>query len=82
MHFAQVSLYRSELLAIHFNCKSRPAPNDKRGTEVCLPHNFAIDSSGKTSILGKANTTPPSSSRLALFLRLSTVVVLCACAAR
>lgn len=58
----QVSLYRSELLAVHFNCKSRPAPNGKRGTEVCIPHNFAVDSSGKTSILGKA-VSPPSSGR-------------------
>lgn len=55
-----VSLYRSELVAIHFNCKSRPPPNGKRGTEVCLPHNFEVDASGTTSILGKP-IQPPSS---------------------
>lgn len=48
-----VSLYRTELAVVHFNCKARPAPNGKRGTEVCLPHNFMVDTSGTTSILGK-----------------------------
>lgn len=55
-----VSLYRSELVAIHFGSKTRPAPAGKRGTEICLPHNFQVDSSGKTTLLGKA-AAPPSS---------------------
>lgn len=35
------TLYRRELVAIHFNTKNRPAPNDIRGTEVCIPRVFA-----------------------------------------
>jgi hypothetical protein len=50
----EVSLYRSELVAIHFGAKTRPAPAGKRGTEICLPHNFEVDSSGRTTLLGKA----------------------------
>jgi hypothetical protein len=56
----EVSLYRSELLAVHFNCKTRPAPSGKRGTEICLPNNFSVDTSGVTSILGKAVQAPSS----------------------
>lgn len=48
-----VSLYRSELVAIHFGSKTRPAPAGKRGTEICLPHNFEVDSTGRTTMLGK-----------------------------
>lgn len=55
-----VSLYRCELAAIHFNCKSRPAPNGMRGTEICLPNNFSVDNSGTTSILGKPVSAPAS----------------------
>ena len=51
-----VSLYRSELVAIHFGSKTRPAPAGKRGTEICLPHNFEVDSSGRTTMLGKPAT--------------------------
>lgn len=51
-----VSLYRSELVAIHFGSKTRPAPPGKRGTEICLPHNFEVDSSGQTTMLGKPAT--------------------------
>jgi hypothetical protein len=54
----EVSLYRSELIAIHFNSKNRPAPAGKRGTEACIPNNFGIDTSGRMNILGKPNTTP------------------------
>jgi len=32
-----MSLYRSELMALHFNTKARPTPPGKRGTEVCIP---------------------------------------------
>ena len=34
------TLYRRELVAIHFNTKTRPAPNDMRGTEICIPRVF------------------------------------------
>jgi hypothetical protein len=55
-----VSLYRSELVAVHFNCKNRPAPNGKRGTEICLPHTFSVDTSGTMSVLGKPTQAPAS----------------------
>jgi hypothetical protein len=55
-----VSLYRSELVAVHFNCKNRPAPNGKRGTEICLPHTFSADTSGTMSVLGKPTQAPAS----------------------
>ena len=32
-----MSLYRSELMALQFNSKARPTPPGKRGTEVCIP---------------------------------------------
>ena len=32
-----MSLYRSELMALQFNSKARPTPAGKRGTEVCIP---------------------------------------------
>eukprot|EP01038_Epipyxis_sp_PR26KG_P006980 gene6980-9541_t len=37
----EVSLYRKELAVIHFNVKKRPPPNGVRGSEVCIPNNFA-----------------------------------------
>lgn len=58
-----VSLYRSELLAVHFNCKTRPAPNGKRGTEICIPNNFGVDASGRTNILGKPIASAGPSAR-------------------
>ena len=36
----EISLYRKELLAIHFNCKTRPAVGLVRGTEICIPNTF------------------------------------------
>jgi hypothetical protein len=56
----EVSLYRSELLAVHFNCKTRPAPNGKRGTEICIPNSFSVDTSGTTNVLGKPTQAPSS----------------------
>lgn len=36
-----MSLYRSELMVLNFNMKTRPAPAGKRGTEVCIQNNFS-----------------------------------------
>lgn len=33
----EVSLYRRELVSIHFNTKTRPPPKGKLGMEVCVP---------------------------------------------
>ena len=35
-----MSLYRSELMVLNFNTKTRPAPAGKRGTEACIQNNF------------------------------------------
>ncbi|KAJ1427469.1 tubby C-terminal-like domain-containing protein [Ochromonadaceae sp. CCMP2298] len=48
-----VSLYRSELMALHFNTKQRPPQAGQRGTEICLPLNFSLDCSGANNVLGK-----------------------------
>lgn len=43
------SLYRKELLSIHFNSKTRPAPQGMRGTEVCIPNPASIAAADSSS---------------------------------
>lgn len=45
-----ISLYRKELMAIHFNSKTRPAPNGIRGSEVCIPNTDQIKSIARGEI--------------------------------
>jgi hypothetical protein len=54
-----VSLYRRELAAIHFNTKHRPAPNGVRGMEVCIPNPSVSLSS---AAVGSSSSSTSSSS--------------------
>lgn len=42
------------MIALHYNTKSRPPAAGVRGTEICIPNNFALDITGTVNILGKS----------------------------
>lgn len=45
-----MSLYRSELMALQFNTKARPTPAGKRGTEVCIPCSSSVSADPKAKL--------------------------------
>lgn len=56
----EVSLYRRELLSIHFNTKHRPAPAGVRGSEICIPLVTSVQLHGKNGdAKGGASSTAP-----------------------
>jgi len=45
----EASLYRKELVVIHYNTKSRPCQSGVRGMEVCIPNTFTAPADEKST---------------------------------